>query len=122
MLAQHKEKKQFYAMKILDKQKVRTCAWLANNTCNCLVSSLRDTAMRLGSQRPLLVQGVAGHPGEQGGGPKKNNHKKKKWRAKEEERHKGSLTPPKTHLQLCIWVPSYYESNRPYLPISIEIR
>jgi hypothetical protein len=36
------------------------------------------------------VQGVAGHPGYQGGGPKKNN--RKKWRAEEEERHKGSLT------------------------------
>jgi hypothetical protein len=36
------------------------------------------------------MQGVASHPSEQGGGPKKNNWKK--WRAKEEERHKGSLT------------------------------
>jgi hypothetical protein len=52
--------------------------------------SLRDTAMQLRSQRPLHVQGDAGHPGEQGGGPKKNNQKK--WRAKVEERHKGSLT------------------------------
>jgi hypothetical protein len=34
--------------------------------------SLRDTAMLLRSQRPLHVQGVAGHPGQQGGGPKKN--------------------------------------------------
>jgi hypothetical protein len=96
MLAQHKEKKQFYAMKILDKQKVRTCAWLANNTCNCLVSSLRDTAMRLGSQRPLLVQGVAGHPGEQGGGPKKNNHKKiKKMEGQGGGEAQGVADPPK---------------------------
>jgi hypothetical protein len=28
---------------------------------------------------------------------RKNN--KKKWRAKEKERHKGSLTPPHTHTQ-----------------------
>jgi hypothetical protein len=39
------------------------------------------------------VQGDAGHPDYQGGGPKKNNWKK--WRAEEEERHKGSLTPKK---------------------------
>jgi hypothetical protein len=46
-------------------------------------------AMRLRSQRPLHVQGVAGHPGEQGGGQEKNYWKK--WRAKEEERHKELL-------------------------------
>jgi hypothetical protein len=34
--------------------------------------SLRDTAMQLRSQRPLHVQGDAGHPGKQGGGPEKN--------------------------------------------------
>jgi hypothetical protein len=39
------------------------------------------------------VQGVSGHPSKQSGGPKKNNWKK--WRAEEEERHKGSLTPKK---------------------------
>jgi hypothetical protein len=32
-------------------------------------------------------------PGKQGGGPEKNNWKK--WRAEEEERHKGLLTPKK---------------------------
>jgi hypothetical protein len=31
---------------------------------------------------------------KQGGGPEKNH--RKKWRAREEERHKGSLTPQKT--------------------------
>jgi hypothetical protein len=56
--------------------------------------SLRDAAMQLRSQRPLHVQGDAGHPSKQGGGPKKNN--RKKWRAKEEERHRGSLTQKKT--------------------------
>jgi hypothetical protein len=40
------------------------------------------------------VQGDAGHPGEQGDGPKKNN--RKKWRAMDEERQKGSLTPKNT--------------------------
>jgi hypothetical protein len=39
------------------------------------------------------VQGDAGHPGYQVGGQEKNNQKK--WRAKEEERHKGSLAPQK---------------------------
>jgi hypothetical protein len=53
--------------------------------------SLRDTSMSVRSQRPLHMQGDAGHPGKQGGGPQKNN--RKKWRAKEEERHKGSPTP-----------------------------
>jgi hypothetical protein len=48
------------------------------------------------SQRPLHAQGDAGPPGEQGGGPKKD--KQKKWRAEEEERHKGSLTPKKCRL------------------------
>jgi hypothetical protein len=37
--------------------------------------------MQLRSQRPLHVQGVAGHPRELGGGPEKNNWKK--WSAKE---------------------------------------
>jgi hypothetical protein len=55
--------------------------------------SLRDTAMQLRSQRPLHVQGDVGHPGYQGGGPKRIIVKK--WRAEEEVRHKGSLTPKK---------------------------
>jgi hypothetical protein len=46
------------------------------------------------SQRPLIVQGDAGHPSWQGGGPEKNNLKK--WRAEEEKRHKGSPTPKKS--------------------------
>jgi hypothetical protein len=46
------------------------------------------------SQKPLHVQGVAGRPGQQGNGYEKNNWKK--WRAEEEERHKGSLTLPKS--------------------------
>jgi hypothetical protein len=36
--------------------------------------------MQLRSQRPLHVQGDAGHPGQRGGGPKKNNWKKMKGR------------------------------------------
>jgi hypothetical protein len=48
-----------------------------------------NTAMQLRSQRPLHMQGVAGHPGVQGGGQEKNYWKK--WRAKKEERHKESL-------------------------------
>jgi hypothetical protein len=36
------------------------------------------------------MHGDAGHPGKQGGGQEKNDLKK--WQAKEEERHKGSLT------------------------------
>jgi hypothetical protein len=42
--------------------------------------SLREAAMQLRSQRPLHVQGDAGHPGQRGGGPKKNNWKKMKGR------------------------------------------
>jgi hypothetical protein len=53
--------------------------------------------MGLRSQRPLHLQGDAGHPSQQGGGPEKNNNWKK-WRAKEEERHKGLLTQNKNHL------------------------
>jgi hypothetical protein len=50
----------------------------------------KKTAMRLRSQRPLYVQGDAGHPSYQSGGQEKNIQKK--WRADEEERHKGLLT------------------------------
>jgi hypothetical protein len=46
--------------------------------------------IQINCRRPLHVQGDAGHPGLQGGGQEKNNWKK--WRAKEEEKHKGSLT------------------------------
>jgi hypothetical protein len=46
------------------------------------------TAKQLRSQRPLHVQGDAGHPGKQGGGHKKNG-----WKNKEKERHMGLLTP-----------------------------
>jgi hypothetical protein len=65
--------------------------------------SLRETAMPQRSQRPLHVQGAAGHPTKPGGGPKKNNSKK--WRAMEEERHKGSLSKKaigSTHLSSTI--------------------
>jgi hypothetical protein len=55
--------------------------------------SLRDTAMQLRSQRPLHVQGDAGHPGNKVVDPKRIIGKK--WRAEEEERHKGSLTQKK---------------------------
>jgi hypothetical protein len=46
------------------------------------------------------MEGDAGNPGCQGGVQEKNYQKK--WRAKEEERHKGWLTPsprplPQTH-------------------------
>jgi hypothetical protein len=66
--------------------------------------------MQLRSQRPLHVQGDAGHPSYQGGGPKRIIGKK--WRADEEERHKGSLTPksiqrrvknPKSHAYVVIY-------------------
>jgi hypothetical protein len=57
--------------------------------------------MGLRSQRPLHVQGDAGHPSEQGCGSKKNNQKK--WRAKEEERHKGLLTPLKIAHKVCLF-------------------
>jgi hypothetical protein len=49
------------------------------------IALFEKTTVRLRSQRPLHVQGDAGHPGHQ----KKNW---KKWRAEEEERHKGMLT------------------------------
>jgi hypothetical protein len=53
--------------------------------------SLRDTARGLRSQRPLHVQGDVGHPVNKVVDPKRTIGKK--WRAEEEERHKGLLTP-----------------------------
>jgi hypothetical protein len=66
--------------------------------------SLRDTAMRPRSQRPLQVQGDACHPGR---GPKKNNGKKLE-KALEEERYKGSLPPPQKKKQ-----PQFFYQVRP---------
>jgi hypothetical protein len=48
--------------------------WARSLICNKKTKqlfSLRDTAMWLRSQRPLHVQGDAGHPIYQGGGPQK---------------------------------------------------
>jgi hypothetical protein len=50
---------------------------------------------------PLHVQGAAGHHGSQGGGHKKNI--RKKWRTKEEERHKGLLTPRPQKAPFCVF-------------------
>jgi hypothetical protein len=58
----------------------------------CLKKNLATLhrAMLLWSQRPLHVQGDAGHPSWQGGGQEKHNWKK--WRVKEEEKHKRPLS------------------------------
>jgi hypothetical protein len=48
----------------------RIRAWSLIHTEKQLLS-LRETAMKLRSLRPLHVQGDDGHPGYQGGGPKK---------------------------------------------------
>jgi hypothetical protein len=47
--------------------------------------------MQMRSQKPLHVQVDAGHPFNRVVDPKRII---KKWSAKEEERHKRSLTPP----------------------------
>jgi hypothetical protein len=66
-----------------------------------------NTAIRLWSQRSLYLQGDAGHPSWQGWRTRKESSEN--WRAKEEERHIGSVTSPPPHKRrkkislLCTW-------------------